>query len=274
MPSTTRTARTRADRHRRLAALDQPAADPQPVAVAGDGEAAEGDDRADGREQPGEHEQRDRADDDPRSTRVREPADRLLALLLVEELLEHLAGRRPAPAARSRAGRPSARRSRARGRAIRRLGRSRSCVLGAPRPPPAAGAAPQLLDGRPASAPAARSRRPCSPRPSGRRPRRRRTAAAAGPGGRRSPRSGRAGCPCPSCCSMPVWWWIASAPMQYVVDCQRSAPAMTEIARPIAAVEQRPAAARGRRCAAAEQRRSRRSTMQRERGARAARAAE
>ena len=48
------------DRHRGLAALDQPAPDPQPVAVADQREAAEGHERARGREQPGEHEQRRR----------------------------------------------------------------------------------------------------------------------------------------------------------------------------------------------------------------------
>ena len=74
------TARMRGHRQRHLAALHEPAADPQAVALAGDAEPGEGDDRAEHRQQPGEHEQRRAAASTQLAGAVREQPGRLLAV--------------------------------------------------------------------------------------------------------------------------------------------------------------------------------------------------
>ena len=103
------------DRDRRLAALEQPAADPQPIAVAGDGEAAEGDERAERGEQPREHEQRGGADDD-RGRRCAAASGSPPRRASRRRSAGGSGRRRPGPAARSRAGPRSARRSPVRAR--------------------------------------------------------------------------------------------------------------------------------------------------------------
>ena len=170
------------DRHRRLAARDEPAADPQPVAVAGHGEAAEGDDRARASRAATRARSSPAAPSTIAVAGVRERAHRLLAAPLVEELLDDLPGAREHR--QDDAELAGGERGDAAGRARRAALRGPAALV-AGSAGAACGRAARSSSTASGAAPAARSRRPSCPRRSGCRPRRRRTRAAAGPGGRR-----------------------------------------------------------------------------------------
>jgi hypothetical protein len=77
------------DGHRRLAVLEQPAADPQPAAVAGGGEACERDDRARDRQQPRERQQ-PRQRERPLVRGVRDEADGVALGVVAGDVLGEL----------------------------------------------------------------------------------------------------------------------------------------------------------------------------------------